>query len=186
VGICDLLYILPFVINNMSMKNKIFLLVTLMSVVVVTSGWAFGLGAQFNGNISTDKENPFIPGWALALSPKDTLHFTFSWDFAEGSNNVYGITADVWALNLGSSQSGSVGTMGFFIGPGLYASYTEVGEGTFSFGLRLPFGLNFRLPQNTFEIYVQAAPSWGLHFYPSLALNNYAVIPVSLGLRVWI
>jgi hypothetical protein len=167
------------------MKSKIFLCAAIMGLFLGHAAWSLGIGAQFNGNISTDGEAFFIPGWALALSPSHELHLSFFWDFSGEQSDTFGITADFWLLNPGLIRFGSGGSLNFFIGPGLFGSFSTGGGGDFSFGLRLPVGLNLLLVRSIFEVYLEAAPSWGLHFYPSLSLNSHVVIPVSLGFRVW-
>jgi hypothetical protein len=177
---------LLFIIDNVSMKSKTFLLAALLGAVITSESWAIGLGAQFNGNISTDPDNPFVPGWALAISPKDKIHFSVFWDFARDSSSIFGMTADFWLLNPDITQLGSAGSLGFFVGPGFYASFGTAGSGNFSFGVRIPVGVNLHLLKNIFEVYLQVAPSWGIHLYPSLGLDDHMTIPLSLGARFWI
>ena len=158
------------------------ILAALMSALITAGSWAVGLGAQFNANISL--ESGFIPGWAIALSPRDNLHFSGFWDFDHGGESIFGLTADLWLLNPAIVRFGSSGALGIFLGPGLYASFTTAGDGTFNFGVRVPIGVNLRVLDRMLELFLQAAPSWGLALFPKPALGDPS-IPVSLGLRVW-
>jgi hypothetical protein len=167
------------------MKIKTFVLAALLGATVTSGSWAIGIGALFNGNIATGGDQAFIPGWAIAVSSNRNLHFSAYWSFAEEAS-ILGLTADLWVLNPQIVQLGSAGSLGFFFGPGMYGSFSTAAESGIALGIRLPIGVNLRLAQDVFEVFVQAAPSWALKFYPSLGLEDHLLIPVSVGLRFWL
>jgi hypothetical protein len=164
------------------MKVNALVLAGVLSLVVSTGASAFGIGAQFNGNAS----GVFVPGAALAISPNDSTHLALNWYLGEKTTTL-GLTGDFWILDPAIS-SFSMGSFNFFLGVGLFGNLWlhDGGNSSLHGGVRVPIGLHLYLNRQIFEIYLQAAPSLGLRFYPDFGGTDNFFIPFAVGFRFWI
>ena len=161
------------------MKIKALAAALIISATVITNLHAFGLGAQ--ANFSTG--DIFAPGAAIVISPTRIAHIAFNWFIDPGSTNIIGLTFDLQPVLVPISTF-STGTVNFTMGIGLFTNVVFDDENTFNGGLRIPIGINILLARNAFEIYTHLAPSFGIHFLPSLGLAS-PFFPLALGARFW-
>lgn len=145
------------------------------------SVFAFGIGLQFDGNISSE----FDPGLALTFKFESVpLLFSANWMFTSPRSEI-GLTGDVWFVNP-EITSFSAGSLNFFIGTGFFTRIIFGNDEDFGFnaGLRIPVGVNLYLLDRFVEIFAQVAPSFGLKLLPSLDFDT-PFFPVSAGARLW-
>ena len=162
------------------MNLKRFAVLIILFTIVIAGVSAFGLGAQFNFNAG----QIFAPGAALLISPGDITHIAFNWYLDFDKKNVVGFTADLAPLTLPISKFG-IGSFNFTLGIGLFANVVLTNDPGVDGGLRIPFGLNILLVRDIFEIFAHIAPSFGVHFLPSLGLSR-PFFPIAIGARFWI
>ena len=140
---------------------------------------AFGIGAQANFSAG----DIFAPGASLLLSPSDMVHLAFNWYLDFEKTNIAGLTLDVSPLTLPISKF-NAGSFNFTLGVGLFANVVFAKDPLFNGGLRIPVGVNLLLGPRVFELFTQVAPSFGLHFLPSVGLSN-PFFPIAIGARLW-
>jgi len=162
-----------------SMKIKALVLASLICISAGTKAHAFGLGAQFNFSAG----GLFAPGAALLISPGDKTHMAINWYLDLDKVNIIGLTLDVCPLRLPLSTF-KAGTFNFTLGVGLFANLMFADDRTFNGGLRIPVGLNLLVGKNILELFTHVAPSFGLHFLPSLKLSD-PFFPIAIGARLW-
>ena len=142
---------------------------------------AFGVGLQFQGNISSD----FDPGIAVTFKLESLpLIFAADWSFSSDSSEI-GLAGDVWLVNPELARF-SGGSFHFFAGLGFFAetAFGESRDFAFDAGLRIPLGFNLFLGGRFAEIFVQVVPSFGLEILPSLGLER-PFFPLGAGARLW-
>ena len=161
------------------MKIKTLIAVVILSLVVITMAHSFGLGAQLNFSAG----GIFAPGAALVISPSDMTHLAINWYLDFDQVNIIGLTLDVCPLTLPITTF-KAGSLNFTLGVGLFANIIFTDDPGFDGGLRIPVGLNVLLARDIFEVYTHIAPSFGVHFLPSLGLSK-PFFPIALGARVW-
>ena len=161
------------------MKIKAILLALLVSLTAVTKVHSFGLGAQLNFSAG----DLFAPGAALVISPSDMTHLAINWFLDFDQVNTIGLTLDFCPLALPITTF-KAGSVNFTLGVGLFANVIFSDDPDFNGGLRIPIGLNVLLGRNAFEIYTHVAPSFGVHFIPSMGLSK-PFFPIALGIRIW-
>ena len=161
------------------MKIKVLAAVIILSAAIGTRAHAFGLGAQFNFSAG----GLFAPGAALLISPKDAFHLAVNWYIDPHKVNIVGLTADGVPLVLPLSTF-RAGTFNFTLGVGLFANMVFADDWEFNMGLRVPVGLNLLLGKDVLEVFAHVAPSFGLHFLPSLGLST-PFFPIAVGARIW-
>jgi len=111
------------------------------------------------------------------------LVFAANWYVGDTSWSM-GLTGDYWALNKPLTNVGS-NTMNWFLGVGFFANMNFTNDDVlFTGGMRVPFGLNMFLADGFFEPFIQVAPSFGIHFVPSLGADKI-FFPLSAGFRMW-
>ena len=162
------------------MKIKIFVAAIILSMAVGARAHAFGFGAQFNFSAG----DIFAPGAALLISPGDMTHLAINWYLDLDKVNIIGLTLDVVPLNLPLSTF-KLGSFNFTLGVGLFANIVFADDRAFNGGLRIPVGFNLLLGKRVLEIFTHVAPSFGLHFIPSLGLSK-PFFPIAIGARLWI
>ena len=160
------------------MKIKALAAALLLCMAAGTKVHAFGLGAQFNFSAG----DIFAPGAALVISPSDMTHLAINWYLDFDKVNTVGLTLDVCPLTL-PLKTFSAGSFNFTLGVGLFANMIFSSDPGFNGGVRIPVGFNLVLGR-AFEIYTHVAPSFGVHFIPSLGLSN-PFFPIALGAQLW-
>ena len=166
------------------MNKKLLLAILVLSVGLGAKVYSLGIGVQFNMNAP----GVFAPGVSVLYSQTRNTHFAVNWNFGETTNTV-GLTADLWFFNP-SIVNFKVGSLGFFLGGGLYAQ-TVMGKDfdldyfDYNLGLRVPVGVNVKLMNNLLEVFVQVAPSIGVSVYPEFGFDDHFTFPMALGLRFW-
>ena len=162
------------------MRIKALAAAFILCLSAVPKAHSFGLGAQLN--LSAGKV--FAPGAALLISPSDITHLAFNWYLDLDEVNTVGLTLDVCPLTLPIKTFGA-GTFNFTLGIGLFANVVFTSDPGFNGGLRIPVGFNLLLGSKAFEIFTHVAPSFGVHFLPSLGFSD-PFFPVAVGARLWI
>jgi len=151
-----------------------------LSLAVTTGVFAFGIGAQANFSAG----DIFAPGAALLISPSNITHIAINWYLNRNDVNIIGLTLDLVPLNLPLKKFSS-GSFNLTLGVGLFANVVFTSQKGFNGGLRIPVGFNITLGQNrAFEIFTHVAPSFGVHFLPSLGFSR-PFFPIALGARLW-
>jgi len=161
------------------MKVKAFILALIVSMTAATRAHSFGLGAQLNFSAG----GLFAPGASLLISPSDIAHLAINWYLDFDQVNTIGLTLDFCPLALPISSFKS-GTFNITLGVGLFANVVFTDDRGFDGGLRIPVGFNVLLGRSAFEIYTHVAPSFGLHFLPSMG-HSKPFYPIALGARLW-
>jgi hypothetical protein len=147
--------------------------ITLIAILLVVltsgsafaeSGWAIGLGYNFN------LEGSGSPGLLLKI-PKIPLMFGIQYNFEE--NGYLGISADWWAYTTHLT-----GMLYLYLGPGVWVTFTTGGDSDFHLGMRIPVGLRL-FPIKPLELFLE--PALVLEFLPSLDPRFAAQI----GFRFW-
>lgn len=161
------------------MKAKALLAAILISLTAGARAHGFGIGAQFNFSAG----GIFAPGAALLVSPKDMTHLAVNWYIDFDKVSTIGLTLDLCPLALPLSSFGA-GSLNLTLGVGIFANLTFSGEHGFDGGLRVPVGLSLLLGKNIFEIFTHVAPSFGVHFIPSMGLSK-PFFPIAVGARLW-
>jgi len=162
------------------MKLKVLVLSFILCVTALPRLHAFGLGAQANFSAG----DIFAPGAALLISPSDMTHLAVNWYINRDKVNIVGLTLDIVPLTLPFTTFGA-GSFNFILGAGLFGNLTFDDKARFDGGLRIPVGVNLLLGKNVLEIFATVAPSFGIHFLPSLGLSD-PFFPVALGVRLWL
>ena len=160
------------------MKKYIFVFVLTASVSTAT--WALGFGVQ-GSIVASDSMTSSL---ALAISPNRSMHMTLDWNIGDGQDhfNRVGLTFDWWLTDFANVRT----MFYFFLGAGLYGSLIfEDDNFNFGSGLRVPFGLSAGFANDHVELYLQAVPTIGLIFKPTLKTDDFTM-PVNLGVRFWI
>jgi len=160
------------------MKIKALAAVLVLCAVTTARVHAFGLGAQFNFSAG----EIFAPGAALVISPSNITHVAVNWYLDFDNVNIIGLTLDVCPLAL-PLKTFSNGAFNFTLGVGLFANIEFTSDPGFNGGLRVPVGFNLVLGR-AFEIYTHVAPSFGVHFLPSMGLSD-PFFPIAIGVQLW-
>jgi hypothetical protein len=160
-------------------KIKALAAAVILSVAAVTSAHSLGLGGQANFSAG----ELFAPGAALLISPSDITHLALNWYLDFDRTNIIGLTLDVCPLTLPFVRF-ITGSFNFTLGIGFYTNIVFTGDIGFNGGLRIPVGVNLLLGRNVFEIFTHIAPSFGVHFIPSLGFAH-PFFPVAVGARLW-
>ncbi|QEN05735.1 hypothetical protein EW093_13800 [Thiospirochaeta perfilievii] len=166
------------------MKKLSLLIIT--SIFVGTSS-LFSLGLGIQGNINAGEF--FAPGVALSLKLDSVpFYFAFNWQFEEEVKN-FSLTSDYWALNKTMLYVNNQ-PLNLFFGLGAYCNVTidQSQNGDYfqpSLGLRIPVGINMYILDRVLEPFIQVAPSFGIHFIPSLGADT-VYWPLSVGIRMWL
>ena len=158
------------------MKVKVLILSLVLCAAITTHAHSFGLGAQFNFRVGDDPG----PGASLAISPSRTMHFAVNWYTGSENVNTLGLTMDLLALPRPHARG-----LSFVLGGGIFTNAEFADDVVFSGGVRVPIGLNLLLIQRTLEIYTHVAPSFGVHFTPTLGFAS-PFFPIALGARIWL
>jgi len=161
-------------------KIKTLAATIILCTAIVTRAHSFGVGAQFN--FSTGEI--FAPGAALVISPSDMTHLAVNWYLDFDNVNIIGLTLDMCPVMLQIADF-NAGSFNFTLGAGLFATMVFADDRGFNGGLRIPVGLNILMARKVFEIYGHVAPSFGVHFLPSLKLSSQPFFPTAIGIRLW-
>ena len=162
------------------MKIKVLVLSFILCIAALPRANSFGLGAQFNFSAG----DIFAPGAALLISPSDIAHLAFNWYLDFDKVEIVGLTFDLCPLTL-PLKTFKAGSLNFTLGIGLFTMMVFDDDFGINGGLRIPVGFNLLLGPNALEIFTHAAPSFGVHFIPSLEFSN-PFFPIALGARLWI
>ena len=164
------------------MKTKALIISLILYMTAATRVHSFGLGAQFNFSTGA-----VAPGAALLISPLDNVHLAVNWYLDFDKVNTIGLTLDLTFLVLPITNY-SVGTLNFTLGGGVFAIIIFTDDRGFDGGLRLPIGFNFVVDSPSagkVEVFSHIAPSFGIHFLPSMKLSD-PFFPAALGVRFWL
>ena len=161
------------------MKIKVLILSFVLCMAALPRVHPFGLGAQFNFSAG----DIFAPGASLLISPSDMANLAINWYLDFDNVNIVGLTFDLCPLALPLTTF-KAGSLNFTLGVGLFANMLFGDDFGFNGGLRIPVGLNVLLGKRVFEIFIHVAPSFGLHFLPSMGLSD-PFFPIALGARLW-
>lgn len=159
-------------------KLKVLVLALVLGAGITMGTHAIGFGAQFNANASS----VFTPGVSLAFSFTHRVHTAFNWYF--GDNTTIGITGDYWIFNPALVKFNS-GSFRFHLGAGLYTNIIFADDTDWTGGIRFPVGFNLLVLKDFLEVYINVAPSVGIQFYPSFAMDKF-FFPIALGARIWL
>jgi hypothetical protein len=162
------------------MKIKAILAAIIISTTVVPAAHSFGLGVQANFRAG----GVFAPGASLLISPTDITHLAINWYIDLDNVNTVGLTLDLAPLCLPITSSRAA-SFNFTLGIGLYTNMVFTNDRGVNGGLRIPIGLNILLGPRVLEFFAHVAPSFGVHFLPSMGLS-YPFYPIALGARLWI
>lgn len=168
------------------MKTKTFIVVVVLSLVIITQAYSFGLGVQANFSAA---EDVFETGAALLYSPTEVVNFAANWFIdPENKYNSLGFTLDVCPIPLPSPEpkffSMTLG-FGFFWWAVLFEDAKGNSDIEYDGGIRIPLGARVLLIQNTLELFAHIAPSWEVTFTPNMHFEK-PFCSFALGARVWI
>lgn len=161
--------------------KKLLAVLAVLFVMGTTSVFALGIGAQGGWN-------PVGGGSDGALTFKlDDKPWVFAVNGSAWNGYIsVGVTADMWLANPKIS-----GGFGYYYGWGL-AGGVNIYGGQYGYisgivGARVLAGLNFKMLDNFFELYLQAAWQPGVSISTANGIHPiFNAVPVNLGFRFWI
>lgn len=137
--------------------KKIVTMAALALFMVSVQGTALGVGGAFNLGIGSTVN----PGGALTVK-LDKSPWVFGASASGTSTSLrVGLTADYWM-----TSGNLVDFLQYYIGPGAYSGMQLGSNSALDIGLRVPFGINAFLLNNSLELFLEVAPTAGIGMNP--------------------
>lgn len=162
--------------------KKLFSVLAVLFVMGTANIFAFGIGAQFGGNVS---QNGFGTGAAVTFK-LDKVPAVFAADLAFGNNYFAGgLTADWWMANPKIEH-----TWGYYYAAGVggTVAFSDSNYAGFAIGPRAVIGTNVFLLNRFLEFYAQGAWQPMIRIQAGASSNvsfDWCNFPIALGFRFW-